>query len=87
GDGQGRFQEAAGSLSTEYRGWKVHLKDLDQDGRTDLVTSGMGSSVMVWRGNGRGVFSPVPGSPFPVGSEPWGLAVADVNGDGKLDVV
>lgn len=34
-----------------------------------------------------GLFAPAPGSPFPVGSGPSDIAMADLSGDGKLDVV
>jgi hypothetical protein len=33
------------------------------------------------------MFIPAPGSPFAVGNRPWGMAVGDVNKDGKLDIV
>ncbi len=33
------------------------------------------------------MFIPAPGSPFAVGNSPWGIAVGDVNKDGKLDIV
>ncbi|MCI0692148.1 VCBS repeat-containing protein [candidate division KSB1 bacterium] len=33
------------------------------------------------------IFIPAPDSPFAVGNRPWGIAVGDVNKDGKLDIV
>jgi VCBS repeat protein len=41
----------------------------------------------VLRGDGRGGFAPATGSPITVGRGPWGIAVGDVNRDGKPDVV
>jgi len=38
-------------------------------------------------GDGRGNFKPAPGSPFLTGSGVWRVAVADLNGDRKLDVI
>ena len=38
-------------------------------------------------GDGRGNFKPAPGSPFVTGRGVWRLAVADLNGDRKLDLV
>jgi hypothetical protein len=38
-------------------------------------------------GDGRGNFKPAPGSPFATGRGVWRLAVADMNGDSKLDIV
>jgi hypothetical protein len=39
------------------------------------------------RGDGRGGFAPVTGSPIAVGRGPWGIAVGDVNRDAKPDLV
>jgi len=48
------------------------------------------NDVSVFRGDGRGRFAPMPGSPFRlldgVAPHNHGLALADVNGDGLLDV-
>jgi hypothetical protein len=38
-------------------------------------------------GDGQGGFRPAPGSPFATGKGSWQLAVGDVNGDGKPDVI
>ena len=38
-------------------------------------------------GNGDGTFTPAPGLPVTVGSNPNALAAADLNSDGKLDLV
>ena len=38
-------------------------------------------------GDGKGQFSPAPGSPFLTGKGTWHLAIIDVNGDGLADVV
>jgi hypothetical protein len=45
------------------------------------------SSVAVFLGDGSGGFRRAAGSPFGVGRGPWNLAVADLNHDGKTDVV
>lgn len=37
-------------------------------------------------GNGDGTFTPASGSPYAVGSGPFGITAADFNGDGKLDL-
>src|ERR1039457_168529 len=31
-------------------------------------------------------FTAAPGSPFPVGTQPYSIAAADFNGDGKIDI-
>ena len=62
--------------------------DLNGDDRPDLVTaSSKGDSVRVLLGNGRGGFASGPLSRSATGADPASLALADFNGDGKLDVV
>jgi len=64
----------------------VSVRDLNGDGRLDLVTANSGSDdVSVLLGNGDGSFQPQ--QTFAVGSPPYSVAVADVNGDGKPDIV
>lgn len=81
GNANGTFQPARnytlGSLSNE-----VVLIDMNKDGNLDLVTAGG-----VALGKGDGTFAarkPFPGFSFDPSLH---FAVADVNGDGKLDVV
>ncbi len=50
-----------------------------------LTTTGLGNSVEVFTNNGKGNFVLV--TNVPAGSGPGWLAVADLNGDGRLDVV
>lgn len=47
----------------------------------------LGDGVRVMLGDGRGGFQPAPHSPFATGKGAWQLAVGDVNGDGKPEVV
>ena len=70
----------------------VAVGDLDGDGKPDLVVSltGLpsyvyGSSVSVLRGTGGGTFGER--TSFGALTAPEGLAVADLDGDGKADVV
>ena len=95
GQGDGRFMKA--SLSTvaavQDGQHKPHnhglaLGDLNADGNLDIVTSNYESnSVSVLLGNGKGVFTPATGSPFTVSRGPYNLSVADMNMDGKPDIV
>ena len=92
GAGDGRFAPAPGPPFAAHQGTKAHnhglsLSDLNGDGNLDLTTSNQDdNSVSVLLGDGRGGFGPAAGSPFAVGHAPYPHAVADVNGDGHLDI-
>jgi hypothetical protein len=61
---------------------------VNHDGNPDiLVANADADSVSVLLGNGKGDFHNGPGSPIPAGHSPNDLAVADMNGDGNLDLV
>jgi hypothetical protein len=88
-DGGGGFRlvqaVAVGSAPTG-----VALGDVDADGDLDLVTANAyngagGNTVSVRLNAGGGAFSG--GADVPVGFRPKGVAIADVDGDGDLDVV
>jgi len=60
--------------------------DLNNDGHTDLVIAAVESnSIWVCLGAGNGTYGTI--TEIPVGTEPHGVAVLDVDGDGDLDVV
>jgi hypothetical protein len=61
--------------------------DLNRDAKLDLVVANRSSNtVTILLGNGLGGFSQAPGSPIATGfSQAQSVAIADVNGDGKLD--
>ena len=98
GNGDGTFQSAVAYPSGGYGAASVAVLDVNGDGKLDMVvancssTSGScsGSSgtvgVGVLLGNGDGTFQTVItyGSG---GNAPFGLAVADLNGDTKPDIV
>jgi len=95
GDGNGGFPKAPGSPITVGTGpvsvaiCDVTLQcDLNGDGNSDLVVANSGSnSVSVLLGNGDGSFTPAPGSPVAVGTAPNSVAIGDVNGDSRPDLV
>jgi hypothetical protein len=89
GNGDGTFQAAQLTSLESYNG-RVAVADVNGDGKPDLVvtTFNNGSSagqVAVLLGNGNGTFQAP--SYFNVGHNPLGVAIADVNGDGKPDLV
>ena len=66
----------------------VAIADVNHDENPDiLVANADAGSISVLLGDGKGKFSSGPGSPIPAGRLPNDLAIADMNGDGNLDVV
>jgi hypothetical protein len=68
----------------------VQLADLNGDGRLDLIVANSGSNnVLVYPGLGNGTFGPAlnGGQGFFAGTNPVGITVADVNGDGRPDLI
>ena len=66
------------------------MADLNGDGIPDLIVANSGSNnVLIYPGLGNGQFGPAinGGHGFFTGTNPVGITVADVNGDGKPDLV
>src|SRR5262249_6112593 len=63
----------------------VVAADFDNDGVSDLAVSGYyAGTVSLFRGNGDGTFQSA--GAFAAGWHPYGLAAADLNGDGAVDL-
>jgi hypothetical protein len=61
--------------------------DFNGDGRLDLaVANNFDGTVTILLGQVGGAFVEQVGSPYTVGNRPVGIATADVNGDGLLDI-
>lgn len=61
--------------------------DFNNDGKLDLaVANSVDGTVTLLLGNGDGTFTQASGSPYAVGPDPFQIAAADFNGDGKLDL-
>ena len=92
GDGTGKFQ-APMKLSTGLTTTSVAVADLNGDGAPDIVaatydSSGNNGAVYIFYQdpNHRGSF-PGPPKIYPAGPQPQSVKIADVNGDGRLDII
>jgi hypothetical protein len=85
GDGRGGFTEASGSpFDFGVALYQLVTFDVDRDGRMDIVAT-RGDSIRVLVGDGRGAFKQT--ASIPVGPGAWRIAAADLNGDGRIDLV
>ncbi len=92
GNGDGTFQPAVSYEAGPYPTW-VAMGDFNLDGKLDLVVAIQGNNfncyasyVSVLLGNGDGTFQ-APVEYGTGGACPGSVAVSDVNGDGKPDLV
>jgi len=91
GDGNGGFSfHTAVPVGAAPR--SIVTGDFNRDGKIDFATANSNdSSVSVFLGNGDGTFTQASGSPMTAATVtsligPFGIAAADINGDGKLDL-
>jgi hypothetical protein len=89
GDGTGAFKAAPGSpFAVGDRPGFVTLGDLTGDSKLDIVVTHDDDPIVdILRGDGVGGFRPAAGSPLKLKENVWGAVVADINGDGKNDLV
>jgi hypothetical protein len=88
GNGDGTFQKG-GSFATQKEPLTVAVADFNSDGNADLaVVSSMSGTFSILLGNGDGTFQPQVAYHVAEGGDedPYFLAVADFNGDGKPDL-
>jgi hypothetical protein len=70
--------------SSNYYARTGAATDVNNDGHLDAVFSGV-SAILVYFGDGRGGFTRGPSTPLPL--DVWSMAMADVNRDGRVDIV
>jgi hypothetical protein len=99
GNGNGTFQPGFTSATLSdpngfYAPWLPALADVNADGIPDLLVpvydesfTGNGSTIFVLLGDGSGNFSLSQSLAILSGPEVWNFTTADVNGDGKVDLL
>ncbi len=94
GNGNGTFQTAETYDSGGYGGNSIAVGDVNGDGIPDLIVANEcvgygncanGGEVSILLGNGNGTFQPA--VTYDLGGLADSVAVADVNGDGNLDLL
>ncbi len=89
GNGKGGFKTAPGSPITGFQGpTSLEAGDLTGDGKVDLALGNDDSSVIqILVGDGRGRFAVGAVPKLQARDECFAPTLADLNGDGKLDVI
>jgi hypothetical protein len=89
GDGKGSFAAPGTTIEAGRKPYRnLKLADLNGDGRCDIVAPNMVErGVTILAGDGHGNFRGADRPPYPAGPSPFAVGAADVNRDGKPDLV
>ena len=87
GDGHGHFHQLKTQKSFAFSA-PLALVDLNGDGKLDLIANTFGNpgSINIFLGNGDGTFTPDAAAQINNAFDASNIAVADFDGDGKLDL-
>lgn len=88
GDSSNLFKKQGLFFKVGKRPYQRHrVADINGDNIDDIVTTNTESeNATILLGNGKGSFHEALGSPFACGDAPFGLAIGDINADGKPDL-
>ena len=84
GDGTGKFTEPREVAALPGGGKNVTLGDINGDGITDVLAASWNGAAAIVLGGEPVRSAPVPLSDLP---NPWGVLIADLNADGKGDLL
>lgn len=83
----GSFASGSNIATTGYPAG-ITLGDLDDDGKAELITANLiAGTVSVYKNNSAGTFSFINSQDFAVGSFPGQVVLADIDGDGRQDII
>jgi hypothetical protein len=87
--GDGTFTLSSTNSTTIFWPGEISAVDVNGDGKVDVVIpvyeSGDGTNLLVLTNNGAGIFGS--NAVYSVAAGPYCIATADVNGDGKVDLI
>lgn len=85
GDGRGNFRRLGASLPISRGAKSIAVGDINADGAADVLVTSWSSDVIVILGGSDPLFS-IRVTLDDIGN-PWGVAIADMNGDGFGDLI